>query len=125
MVTQDANTVKPRSKPATKAEKARYAKLKEMGCIINRARLWPVNFPCSGLPVQIQHLTAGGRRLGNEFTIPLCNWHHMATLPAGLTTSQATLRYGPSFAKSRKQFEETFGSEEFLLAETNRLLEGM
>ena len=111
--------MKPRSKPATKAEKARYAKLKEMGCIIANLRM----SACYG--VEVQHLTSGGRRIGNLHTIPLCPWHHRGQLPHGLTSSQAALKYGPSFAKSRKQFEETFGSEEFLLAETNRLLEGM
>lgn len=113
--------VKPRSKPATRAERKRYQRLHEMGCIIDR--MSPSE--CYNLPVEVQHLTSGGRRLGNEFTIPLCSWHHRAQLPCGMTSSQASLLYGPSFAKSRKEFEATYGSEEFLLAETNKLLELM
>lgn len=109
---------KPRRMKATKSELARYAKLKELGCIIDRLK----PSECYNLPVEVQHLTSGGRRIGNEHTIPLCTWHHRAQSPRGMTSSQASLLYGPSFAKSRRRFEETYGSEEFLLAETNRLL---
>lgn len=112
--------MKPRRVPATKAEKARYAKLKELGCII----AWVGVGECMGLDCEVQHLTSGGRRLGNDKTIPLCAWHHRGQLPDGMTTSDATQFYGPSFAKSRREFESCYGSEEYLLKRTNELLEG-
>ena len=109
--------MKPRSQKATKDEQARYDALKELGCIVGRLRV----VGCVGC--EIQHLTSGGRRISNYHTIPLCPWHHRGQLPEGFTTTKATLCYGPSFAKSRKQFEQIFGSEEYLLEQTNRLLD--
>lgn len=116
--------MKPRRSPATKAEKARYEKLKRLPCI---ACLLKGDLESIGMcgKHEIQHMTAGGRRLGNEFTYPLGAYHHQGHILPGYTGSQMKSAFGPSFAKSRKQFEETFGSEEFLLAETNRLLEGI
>lgn len=112
--------MKPRSQKATAAEKARYEKLKNMGCIATRLKWGYFQ------PADIQHLTSGGRRISNMHTIPLSPWLHRGLIPMDCkTSSEATNKYGPSFAKSRKQFEETFGAEEYLLSETNRLLERM
>ena len=114
--------MKPRSKPATKAEKARYDKLKQLPCIISLIRM----SPCAHIPVEIHHLTSGGRRLGNHETIPLCQYHHRAVLPASIKkTSTAVLRFGPSLETSKRDFVKIFGSEMDLLSETNKILEGM
>lgn len=112
--------MKPRNKPATKAEKQRYARLKELGCIITRLKHGVWAYP------EIHHITSGGRRLGNDKTIPLTEWFHRGIIPQDCkTSSEATQKYGPSLAKDKHEFECAFGGEEFLLAETNRLLEGM
>lgn len=112
--------MKPRSKPATKAEKARYEKLKQIPCIA----CWILGKEGCGKH-EIHHLTEGGRRLGNEKTIPLGAWHHQGIILRGKTGLEMVKMFGPSFGKTPRQFEAHFGSEEFLLAETNRLLEGM
>jgi hypothetical protein len=109
--------MKPRKQKATKAEKERYAKLKELGCIVTR-----LNF-AQYEPAEIHHLTSGGRRIGNMETIPLSSWYHRAILPPDCkTTTEAVLMYGPSLETSKRKFESQFGSEEFLLAETNKLI---
>lgn len=113
--------MKPRRAKATKAELARYAKLKEMpciACIIGRHDL--INGMCG--KHEIHHLTSGGRRLGNEKTIPLGAWHHQGIILRGKTGREMVKIFGPSFGKTPRQFEAYFGSEEFLLMETNKLL---
>lgn len=72
---------------------------------------------------EIHHLTSGGRRIGNMATIPLCPFHHRAQLPTGFkNTTAAVDTLGPSLETSKEEFEQVFGSEKRLLAETNKLL---
>ena len=111
--------MKPRSQPATKEERARYAALKSMPCAACRQigvyTLWS----------DVQHITSGGRRIGNYDSYPLCKWHHQGYIPAGFNlknSTEAKGMFGPSFAKSKREFEERFGTEEELLAQTNLLL---
>ena len=111
--------MKPRSEPATKEEKLRYAALKSLGCIVSRKQ------GLYGVPAEIHHLTSGGRRLGNEFTIPLNPWFHRAVIPPGYglkNTTEAIAMFGPSLETSKRDFVARFGTEMELLAETNRLL---
>lgn len=109
--------MKPRREKATKSEQMRYAALKSIGCIVSR------KFYNRWEPCEIHHLTSGGRRLGNEFTIPLSSWRHRAIIPQDCkTTSEAIQKYGPSLETSKRDFVERFGSELDLLKETNRYL---
>ena len=104
------------AKAPTAAEKDRMDRLSRSGCVVCRISHG------SYVDGEIQHLTAGGRRLGHRYTICLCAWHHRS-VPAG-SVSPAEMRriYGPSFAESRKEFEASFGSEEHLLDETDKWL---
>lgn len=112
--------MKPRRMKATASERARYESLKNLGCIVNRLYFDRYIAP------QIHHMTSGGRRISNFHTIPLSPWLHQAWIPQDCKTkTEATDKYGPSLETSKRDFEARFGSEEFLLAETNRLLEGM
>lgn len=109
--------LKPRRMKATKAEQERYRKLKEMGCIVT----WL--YFNKWAPAEIHHLTEGGRRLGNDKTIPLTSWYHRAQVPPDcLTGAQAEVRHGPSL-HSKKDFELRFNTEEWLLEQVNKLLE--
>ena len=112
------NTVKPRRIKATKDEQARYDRLKELPCIA--CHLSGFSKMCG--KHEIQHFTAGGRRIGNDKTIPLGAWHHRGVILDGMSGYEMEEYFGPSFGKSRRQFEAHFGSEEFLLAETNKLI---
>lgn len=110
---------KPRSEPANPQEKLRYQQLKMLPCAACR-KLLNARFTMN---CDIQHITSSGRRMSNLDTYPLCKWHHQGYVPAGFKTSiDATIYLGPSFAKSKKEFEAYFGNEESLLAETNKLL---
>ena len=57
----------------TKADRIRYGKLVEMGCILCRHLGTP------GTPPEIHHLRDGhgmSQRAPNNLTIGLCAWHH-------------------------------------------------
>lgn len=114
--------MKPRSEPATAAERMRYAALRSMPCAACR-KLGFYGTVCG--PTEIHHLTDGGRRMGNEYTIPLGRFHHRGTIPVGYglkNTTQAVAMFGPSLETSKREFEERFGTELELLKETNRFL---
>lgn len=104
------------SKQPTKDEKTRMERLSLSGCVV--CRLQHGAF----VENQVHHMTAGGRRLGHRFTIPLCPWHHQGKCVGEYPTAEMTRIYGPSFANGRKDFEAAFGSEEHLLDETDKWL---
>jgi len=91
-------------------------RLARSGCVVCRIQHGAY------VDAEIQHLTAGGRRLGHRHTIPLCAWHHRGICAGSITTPEMTRIYGPSFANSRAEFEGAFGSEEHLLDETDKWL---
>lgn len=107
----------------SKADKARYIKLKQLGCICCRKR-------GAVMSTQVHHLVEGRKRLGNDATIPLCDYHHMgyryskfAAPGSHYGREDAVRLMGPSLADSKSRFIEEFGTERELLAEVNELLE--
>lgn len=94
----------------------RYLHLQAIGCLACRQDGRP------GTPADMHHVLSGGRRQGDQATVPLCPWHHRAVPPAGLRPSQAAGLLGPSYAASRREFTLRYGSQEHLLAEADRLL---
>lgn len=97
----------------------RFRRIKEIGCIVARRKgLWM-------LP-EIHHQNfnahAGGKRLGDEFTIGLNRWSHRGVPPDGMTAAEARVLLGPSLAREPNQFRAEFGSDETLLAFQNRLI---
>ncbi len=109
-----------KAKRATKAERERMARLKEMPCLCCRIQLCP-----QPSPTEVHHLLSGNKRRGHLYSVPLCEWHHRGTdssfsekfVPA------MTRNFGPSLARSSKAFHAAFGSDDELLARTNSLLE--
>lgn len=100
----------------------RYEYLQSVGCVccaVNHG----FGFLPSLLPVEIHHLNAGGlhggKRLGDEFTIPLCKWHHRGVATGFLSRAQMTPMYGPSWANGSKPFRAVYGSDADLLARAN------
>jgi AraC-like DNA-binding protein len=91
--------------------------LKQFGCIACRHR------GLSGHSVEIHHLVEG-YRLGHEYTIPLCIWHHRGERE-NLNVPMAKMRefFGPSLAREKKQFVREFGSERELLEGVNQWLD--
>ncbi|MGP1667490.1 MAG: Ref family recombination enhancement nuclease [Rhodanobacter sp.] len=61
---------------------------------------------------EVHHLLSGNRRIGHQDTLPLCPHHHRA-IGKGL---------GPSLANGSKPFHAEYGSDQELLAMTDRAL---
>lgn len=100
----------------------RFRRLKEMGCVC----CWMVG----GINVypEIHHLNldgkAGQKKRGDEFTIPLCLWHHQGVPFAHHTKQRMEELYGPSLKQSRA-FRQKFGTDDELLAKVNDLIRQM
>ena len=95
-----------RHKP-TKAQVKRFERMVEMGCICCKKLHGYWVMP------EIHHIVEGSRRLGHDFTLPLCIHHHR--IPCE--------EFGPSIASGSKLFSARWGTQRELLAEVNRLLE--
>jgi len=67
-------------------------------------------------------ISSGQKRLGDEFSIPLCTHHHRGDPAAGVTASAMEALYGPSLARNPKAFRAQFGSDSLLLHRTNQEL---
>jgi hypothetical protein len=88
---------------------------------------------CRMLPAdQCQHteehhlcISSGQKRLGDEFSIPLCVWHHRGDPAFGTTAGNMENIYGPSLARNPKAFRAQFGEDSLLLHRTNKLLEAL
>jgi hypothetical protein len=110
----------------TPAEKqARFDALRGLGCLCCRMNRYHPDFLACLAPIEIHHLNGGGhhgqKRRGDEFTIPLCSWHHRGV---GGPAKAWTALYGPSWAKGSKPFRAVYGSDDELLALANRLIAG-
>lgn len=75
------------------------------------------------------HLNLGGmagqQRRGDDFSVPLCEYHHRAAPITGWSYSEMRKLFGPSLAKESKAFRETYGSDDDLLLDTNMKLAGL
>lgn len=98
-----------------KAREHRFRRLKEMGCIA----CWKEGIP--DVPPEIHHLNLGGRagqkRRGDEFTVPLCQWHHQ-----GKRDDLDRQPPGPSLKLHSREFRERYGKDDELLAKVNDLI---
>lgn len=99
----------------TKANLQRFALFQEIGCICCRLD------GRGREPADVHHLVEGGKRLGHNFTIPLCVWHHRGQIE-NMNARDATEIYGPSLANGSKPFVAKYGTEKELLEITNMAL---
>lgn len=78
------------------------------------------------VPAEIHHQNLGGKagqeRLGDEFTVPLCPWHHQSQPMYGLTSERMRGLYGPSLKLHSRAFRLQFGRDEAMLAKVNDLI---
>lgn len=93
-----------------KTSKDRFLKLIDIGCIVCYLHFGIYTVPA------IHHLTgikyrATGKKATDEHTIGLCTLHH-----------QYGTSDNPGVHSHPKAFIERFGTQEYLLEETNRLL---
>ena len=102
----------------TKAEAARFAKLKALGCVACRLE----RIPPDTMEPQIHHFLSGNKRIGHMATVPLCYWHHNGLPYDGVPTAWFLANVGPSFHKHTRQFRAKYGSDAELLAMTDELI---
>lgn len=100
----------------TKAERAHLAAVKAMPCIACGADWTPT------WSTEVHHTLSGNRRRGHMFVLPLCSWHHRGEPLDGWAARSMELTFGPSLARSSRQFRERYGSDDELLAQVNALL---
>ena len=62
---------------------------------------------------------AGQKRMGDEYQIPLCTWHHRGEPPEGVTAGEMAYSHGPSMARDSKLFKFTYGKFSQLWELTN------
>jgi hypothetical protein len=98
----------------TKADEARDAALRRLGCICCIIHGLP-----TGGPVDKHHLVDKGYREhsgGEQATIPLCRWHHRGEpVRMDLTVRFCTQMFGPSLAVNKRAFIRRWGTERELL----------
>lgn len=104
----------------TKAQRARFDALHEIGCIVAVMR------GMKRVPCEIHHLTIGGRhgqkRRGHEFTIGLNPWSHRGETFSGLNEAQCDTLFGPSYARQPRLFRQVIGQDDFLLGYQDELI---
>jgi len=68
-------------------------------------------------PAEIHHITRNGMQMGQDFVLPLCQFHHRSQIFTDtLSTAEACRReLGPSLAEGSKAFFAHFGSDQTLL----------
>jgi hypothetical protein len=95
----------------------RWQQMQEIGCLACR------QMGFANEPSDMHHLLSGHRRRGDEFTIPLCPWHHRGLWNNRFANQKlAEALLGPSLAHSSKRFRELFGSDDELLTWCNELI---
>lgn len=97
-------------KPPTKAQRARQNRLRESGCICCRLDGQP------GEPAEIHHINDCGRNMGQDYTIPLCAYHHR-----GIQRDFRTYD-GPSLTDGKRPFVAHYGTELELLERANAVI---
>lgn len=77
-------------------------------------------------PTEAHHCNFNGKagqpRRGDEFVLPLCQHHHRGVPKVGMTSIDMAETYGPSLAKSSRRFRERYGTDDFLLAKVEAML---
>ena len=111
--------MKHSTRKPTKAEQARFDRMKEQGvciaCLLRGAQKYAQH-------IEIHHLLSGNRRIGHMATVSLCPYHHRAVPPWGWGDKEALEELGPSLAKGSKPFRAEFGTDAELLKIQDELL---
>lgn len=119
----------------TKAEQARFDKMKEQGVcmacnVIGVKNPFTFHDMDKGIfrpHIEIHHLLSGNKRRGHMFTVSLCPYHHRGSISGMQLQVHEVLMWmcsaGCALAHGSKPFHQMFGSDEHLLELQNELLE--
>lgn len=94
----------------------RFLRLQDIGCIACRMEGWQPQ------PSDVHHLVEGRKRLGDNYTIPLCPWHHRGVPENDMSNAEMTFMLGPSLARNKRAFIQRYGTEKELLERVNHSL---
>lgn len=104
--------------PVTPADQARFDAMQCGGCLACR------QLGRFGEPSDVHHLLSGGYRIGHQFTVALCPWHHRGVRPKwALNDDVARAELGPSMKIEPSAFRIQFGFDHELLATQNRIID--
>lgn len=101
----------------TKAQKKRFERIQDIGCVACCIDGIHQN------PPEIHHLVSGMKRLGHDYTVALCPFHHRGIVPSGFSYDQVRAVSGPSMALEPDAFRKHYGTQEELLEFQNALLD--
>ncbi len=108
------------TKSQNKSDRLRLATISQIGCVPCMIDGW------DGALCTIQHVTEGGRRLDDEhqMTYGSCEWHHLGIKPRdfGGSMHHAEKKYGPSFARNKRDFMCRYGTERELIQVQDALI---
>jgi Recombination enhancement, RecA-dependent nuclease len=93
---------------ASKAEKERFVQILSLGCAI-------CGHDNHGSKLEIHHLIDAGRRMGHNFSICLCEWHHRRSGPKNHLKPV-------SLVDGSKPFTQAYSSQRSLWEATQRRL---
>ena len=91
----------------TKSDKDRFERLRELGCIVCILDLEVFT------PPAIHHIDGKTKEGAHDLTIPLCAKHHQEK------DNHKPKRWISRHGDGRYEFEDRYGSEQYLLEETN------
>ena len=94
----------------TKKDKERADKLRDLGCIVC------LLYHNEATPPAIHHIDGQTKPGCHKLTIPLCPNHHQ--IKDNFTQPRWISRHGDG----RARFEDYYNTEQYLLSETNRLI---
>lgn len=103
-----------KQKKPTKNQSRRIEAIKEIGCLACRQMGY------FDVPAECHHLL-NGYRIGHDSTIALCPYHHRGVDITGMGLETLYRILGPSLELNKKEFHETFGTDNELLMEQDRL----
>ena len=95
---------------ANKAERERFDKLYELGCIVCR------NEGKGFVPTAVHHIDGQSKKGAHLKTIPLCGRHHQ------IKDNQKPKRWISIHGDGKKPFEQRYGTQYELLEQVNNLI---
>ncbi len=118
-----------------KQKQVRFESLLAIGCLSCRLNIATGIFKPTGLRTEIHHQNEDGKhgnpRLGDEFTVPLCVWHHQGKgVPFNepnkrITVDEMAAKYGPSWPQSGNVFHAAYPRDEQMLSTANSLIQSV
>lgn len=115
---------RPGNRAMTQAESARVESAKTTACIpcLVWARMGRMPMEHVATCAGYDHKKSGNIRRGHAFGFASCDWHHQRLKPDGWTFAAMTEHFGPSLMDGSRLFQETYGTDDELIAMQSEIL---